>query len=124
MPGFVSYSEVPLYLNAADVGISFIPQTKEYDVQPPRKTVDYLACGLPVIATDTKGNKRFVKDGENGFLVNDTRECIASGMKRLLNFKQYEKMKKFARQSVIQYDYENIIDSILLPVYKRLVNDY
>jgi len=124
MPGFIPYSEVPSYLNAADVGISFVPQTKEYNIQPPRKTVDYLACGLPVIATDTKGNRRFVKDRENGFLVSDTPESIASGMRKLLNSQQYEIMKKHARQSVIQFDYENIVTSILLPVYKRVVNDY
>jgi len=122
--GYIPYHEMPKVINAAGVGLAYVPITPEFDIQPPRKTVDYLACGLPVIATDTKGNRRFVKNGLNGFLVKDSPESIASGMRKLLDFQQYEKMKKLTRQSVIQYDYKNIVKSILIPAYKKVINGY
>lgn len=31
--------------------------------------VEYMACGVPVVATDTGGNPELVREGESGFLV-------------------------------------------------------
>lgn len=31
--------------------------------------LEYMACGVPVVATDSGGNRELVEEGENGFLV-------------------------------------------------------
>ena len=31
--------------------------------------MEYMACGLPVICSDSGGNRELVIDGENGFVI-------------------------------------------------------
>lgn len=49
--------------------------------------VEYMACGVPVVATDVGGNKELVVNGENGFLVpvGDT-DLMAKRILELLDF--------------------------------------
>jgi glycosyltransferase involved in cell wall biosynthesis len=62
--GQVPHEKVAMYLKAADVY-----------VQPSRleglsnATMEAMAVGLPVIATDTNGQRELIRDGINGWLV-------------------------------------------------------
>ena len=47
------------------------------------KLIQYMACGLPVIASPVGVNSEIVEDGVNGFLVNDP-EGWAAALRRLL----------------------------------------
>ena len=48
--------------------------------------IEYMACGLPVVATDVGGNRDAVKDGHNGFLVPPSQlEPLCHGLTRLLD---------------------------------------
>ena len=54
--GFIHHDELrPLY-ERCNVGVSYVPRTPYYDVQPPTKTFEYLLAGMPVIATATSEN--------------------------------------------------------------------
>ena len=57
--------DVPGVLNKTDV---FVLPTY-YREGVPRTILEALACGLPVITTDTPGCRDTVIEGENGFLV-------------------------------------------------------
>jgi L-malate glycosyltransferase len=47
--------------------------------------LEYMACGLPVVATDVGGNRELVLDGETGFLVRErTAEAFARPLVELL----------------------------------------
>ena len=47
--------------------------------------LEALACGLPIIATDTGGSKELVTDGENGFIVKmKSAADIAEKLERLI----------------------------------------
>ncbi len=61
---FLPYEEVPIWLNAADLSI-MIPLTD----QGPLSLFESMICGCIVIATDIEGNREYIKDGENGFLI-------------------------------------------------------
>lgn len=120
--GYVDYESMPAYLNAADIAISYVPITPQYDLQPPLKTVEYLASGLPTIATDTLGNRGFIKDGYNGLLVDDDIVSLADAMTKLIeNEELREKFKKNSRNSVFEYDWKNIVENKLIPVYEKVL---
>jgi glycosyltransferase involved in cell wall biosynthesis len=52
--------------------------------------VEALACGLPVVATDSGGSREFITD-ENGILVNIDPQSLADGISELMrNFHRYD----------------------------------
>jgi len=63
-PGAIPNDLMPDLLNGADVYVS----TSLSDGAS-ASLMEALACGLPVIVTDIPGNKEWVRDGKNGFLV-------------------------------------------------------
>jgi glycosyltransferase involved in cell wall biosynthesis len=62
--GAVPYTEVPKYINAMDVCISFRKGTPA----SPLKLYEYMACSKPVVATDDPDNQ-FIVDQNAGILV-------------------------------------------------------
>lgn len=120
--GKVDYEQVPKYLSIADIGLAYVPATRVLGAQPPLKTVEMLACGLPVIATDTRGNRHFIKERDNGLLVKDEPEAIASAIVELVNDNVLRTLLVAkARESVVQYDYANIVSDTIIPKYNELI---
>lgn len=52
------------YIRELDVGV-ITSETEGFS----NAVLEYMACGVPVVATAAGGNPELVKDGENGFLV-------------------------------------------------------
>jgi len=122
--GYIDYFEVPKYISIADIAISYIPIIPSYDAQPPTKTIEYLACSLPVIATNTKGNQRFIVNGENGLLVGDDPDSVSKAIILLcedIDFRK--KLVKNTRSSIIEYDWRTIVEKKLLPAYIELLRN-
>jgi len=120
--GYISYRHVHEYVAVGDIGLAYVPIMPQYDLQPPLKTVEFLACGLPTVATCTKGNALFIQEGENGLLVQDMPETVAEGLLRLAEDRALrQKLARNARSSVAEYDWKKIVSDKLLPVYRQLV---
>ena len=120
--GYIPYKYVHKYITVGDVGLAYVPIVPQYDLQPPLKTVEFLACGLPTVATWTRGNALFIREGENGLLVQDTPEAIAGGLLQLVEDRALcQKLALNARPSVAEYDWKKIVRDKLLPVYRQLV---
>jgi glycosyltransferase involved in cell wall biosynthesis len=120
--GYVDYQDVPRYVNAADIGMAYVPITPEYDPQPPTKTLEYLACGLPVVATDTAGNRRYITHGWNGLLCKDSAEDLAKAMITVLSNAQIRKtISRNARESVASETWQALAENKLIPLYRKLL---
>lgn len=105
----VPYEDIPMYLVNSDIGLSYIVKSRAFNVQPPLKTLEYLAASLPVVATDTIGNSMLIKDGFNGILAGDSPYDYAHGLMELLkNENLQDKLRKNALDSVKQYDWVHI----------------
>lgn len=74
----VPHSEVPNYLNAADIGLSFQVSTPSSLGVSATKVGEYMACGLPVASNHGVGDiERIVQDGQFGaVLQNDSQDEV------------------------------------------------
>ena len=68
----VDPNEVPNYLSAADVAISFVKSSFSTLSRSPTKIPEYLACGVPIVANSGVGDVDLLIESERvGTLIND-----------------------------------------------------
>ncbi|MDT3434238.1 glycosyltransferase [Haloarcula sp. 1CSR25-25] len=118
--GSVPHEEIPRWLVAADIGLAYVADKPQYRHQPPIKTVEYLAAGLPVVATNTEGNEQFV-DETVGILTDGSALAYGDGLGELSR-----KYSQFSaadlRKRVERYDYGYTVENDLLPIYHHLTS--
>ena len=66
---------VEALINACDVGVLF-----SYSEGLSNSIIEYMACGKPVIASDTGGTKEIVVNHQTGFLITDETTEVIAGM--------------------------------------------
>jgi len=71
--GKAPWSEVPVYLNTFDVGVS--PYPPRDSLGDSLKTYEYMACGLPVVVSDISGLREVVESGRAG-LTFEPANCV------------------------------------------------
>jgi len=99
--GYVRHCELLQKYTEFDYGISFIPMEPYYEYQPPLKTIEFLGAGLPVIATNTFGNRKYVKKC-NGILIKDNVDALRG---ILADIGKYEFDYLTVKESVKQYEW-------------------
>jgi glycosyltransferase involved in cell wall biosynthesis len=120
--GYVPYHQIQEYMAAADIGFAYVPRTLQFDYQPPLKTIECLACGLPTIATDTGGNRQYIRHGENGLLAEDTPEALGAALAQPAGDPHLrQKLAEQARPSVLVHDWRRIVTDQLLPAYRDIL---
>jgi len=121
--GFVPFDQVPGYLSVADVALAPVPIHSPYYQQPPTKTVEYLAAGLPTIASDTEGNRVFIRHHHNGLLAGDTPAELAAAIVELVSDPALQqRLRAVARESVTAFDWDYIVREQLIPFYQRVAS--
>lgn len=112
------YSELKDYFDEANIGVSFVPITAAYNVQPVTKTFEYANSGLFVIGTATTENKKVITS-QNGILIQDSAEAFARALKYIddnkSDFKECE-----IRESLKKNTWKNIVETHLVPILNHL----
>jgi len=118
--GFVKNDSLPKLLSSVNLYVS----TSLSDAGISASTAEAMACGLPVIITDSGENKLWIEDGKNGFLVPIKNYIILSQkiIERLNNLDETKKIGKIGRYTIQQKnDYFNEMekmDKLYHQVYK------
>jgi glycosyltransferase involved in cell wall biosynthesis len=108
--GRVPHNQIQQYFDIHNIGVSYIPLTPYYDVQPPTKTFEYLLSGLAVIATETYENKLII-DQTNGILIGDSAEDFYRGLEEIKSQLQHFNSETIRNQS-LKYEWQNITHSL------------
>ena len=118
--GAVPHTQLFERLSACDIGLAYVPRAL-YDTALPLKTLEYMACGLPVLGTDTVGNRMVVQARVNGLLVDDDAESFAKGIRELAQAPWLSGASENARRSVEPYDWARIVSEKLMPLYQGVL---
>lgn len=120
--GRLHHDQAKKYFDGCNVGVSYVPITSYYNVQPPTKTFEYLCSGLPVIATKTTENRKVINE-HTGTLIQDNSESFYKGLLEIWkNRKNYN--SESIRQYASQFTWEKIVKNILVPFIKANTESY
>lgn len=97
------YEEIPLMISKCGIGLATFPKTELMRYAFSFKVIEYMAAGLPVIATDFGDTGKIIQKYKCGVLVECTPESIADGIKKLLKDKEYmvtlaENARRFSKE--------------------------
>lgn len=88
----------------------------------PNAALEALACGLPIVTSTTCGAKEWVREGENGWVVDalDT-TSLSQRLDQLCELAQQPAPREIARSSVAKLSLENMSGQ-LLNLYRQLLD--
>ena len=111
--GWVPREKVPDYFN--EMKLIVVPS---YTETIPTVIMEAMACGTPVVAAPAVAIPDFIKDGENGFLMeNNSPECIAKNVIRALDDPRLDEIVKNAYDLInMEYTHEVVVEN-----YRKLL---
>jgi glycosyltransferase involved in cell wall biosynthesis len=119
--GQIPYTELKLYFDQSNIGVSYVPITEYFDCQPATKTFEYIMSGLFCISTCTTENRKVIKP-ENGILCNDTPESFHQAL--IETYKNRELLRdSVIRNSLPEYKWENIVCNNFKHYLNNLLHD-
>lgn len=121
----IEYNKIPSYIQSSDVGIIPLSTNKKcWQVSVPLKTLEYLAMGKPIIATNIPFHKRLFEKGNCGVLIdtNDSKVLSEAITYLYKNREKLETMGKTGRDivksyytwDIIAFEVETFIKTILV----------
>ena len=119
--GRVDPTEIPTYLSASDVGLSFVKATYATQSRSPTKIPEYLAAGLPIIANYGVGDvDELINTEKVGLLIDkfesEAYQNVLFRLRRLGNVSERCKevaRRRFDLETVGGVRYRRLYDNIL-----------
>lgn len=114
--GFQPQATVQKFLLNADIAV--IPLPDNYiaaNFTSPLKLFEYMAAGLPIVASNLPSLKEILKNEENAILVRpDSPEALAEGIKRLIDDNELRiKIANQARKDIESYSWPERANRII-----------
>lgn len=121
--GRVDGAQIPALLNNADAGLCLWEDRPWWRFNPPTKLFEYLAAGLPVIASDIRTHTQYISHEYNGLICRYESNSLAQAIQSLAKQRgAIKNMKGRARESSKQYLWSRI-EPIFLDAIRSLHNN-
>jgi glycosyltransferase involved in cell wall biosynthesis len=111
--GWVQRTEIPAYLSNAIIGIGPLQLTPLTAKSIPVKVLEYMASSLPIIAKKGSLSDDVLRDGENGYFIEDAYELAEKTINFLQNPSLVEKMGNMSRNMVQKFSWQNLLFPVL-----------
>lgn len=121
--GKVRYEELPFYFSMADVGLCTLFPTELIKYSFPLKAIEYMAAGLPVVATDMGDLGDLIKKYECGITIEYSKVIFEEKIIELLqNKKKLYELSHNGIEASKLYDWNDIFKKELKIINKKLQN--
>jgi glycosyltransferase involved in cell wall biosynthesis len=124
--GWIAYDSVFEYLCRAKIGMVLLQPVYYNNIMGiPNKLFDYMAAGIPVIASDFTNISKIVKEADCGILVDPTdAEDVADAVVYLVEHpEEAKRMGENGRKAVEEkYNWEKMEEK-LLELYGTMINE-
>lgn len=121
--GKVPRSEVPVYIRAADIGLSPFPPNSVLINNSPIKILEYLALEVPCVASDIPSQRRIIEQSGGGLCVSHDEQAFTDAVISLLR-KPKEDRKKLGKSGRIYIqnnrDFE-VLAQLIIQSYERIL---
>lgn len=112
--GRIDYQLLQPLFDKSNVGVSYVPITSFYNIQPPTKIFEYTMSGLYCIATDTYESRKLISSS-NGILIKDTAADFCNAIEYFAF--HYNSIKESdIRKSLSRYTWDKIIQDYMIPL--------
>lgn len=120
--GYVPHFKLKPFFDKCNIGVAFVPMRECYEHQPSTKIFEYAFSGLYTIATSTKANQELI-DENNGMLITDVQSDFTDA---LIEISKRTRIisEEVIRQSLIEYSWDTLIKTNLLPIIKNIESIY
>ena len=110
--GWIDRNEIPLHLSESAIGIGPLRLTSVTKYALPIKVLEYMASSLPILAVKGTLPEQVLKDGENGFLIDDSNDLADKIVQLLENDDLRMRMGQKSREMATKFDWKDIAMSI------------
>jgi glycosyltransferase involved in cell wall biosynthesis len=115
--GSVPYVNVPAYVRSADLAILPFPNIEWWAVSSPLKLMEYLAAGIPIVATDIEANRWVINETGGAVMAFDDQpgslaESIRSALQNRIEPADVEKLNQTISWAKQARELEKFLDEV------------
>ena len=111
--GWVKREEIPQFLAKSSIGIGPLRSTDVTKGALPIKVLEYMASSLPILAIKGTLPEDILKDGDNGYVIENSEELAQKIIHILKNNDLRDQMGEKSNKMVQKFDWKKVAESIL-----------